>query len=257
MSACAQVLDTLGHAPLPPALAAHVEGCPRCQAAVRVHAALVAPRTPAPGTHARARIHALARAELQAHPRPVHWAWEALGLAALSLAVGLGGAFMLRAMSPADAPPPATTAPWSVGLLLVLMVVGGSFLALAPGGRRMRVLALGLALPTALGVGLTGSGVSDGRPFLQAGLGCLSAEVLLSLLPLVTALWLLTRIATRPLRTAVAGLGASAVGLVALHAHCPVGTAEHLFTFHVLPWAGLAVVAVVVRRRLPSRSFAP
>src|SRR2546423_681929 len=103
-------------------------------------------------------------------------------------------------------------------------------------------------------VGIAGSGLDDPRPFATAGMACVSTEIALSAVPVAFALWLLARsTAFSPMRALVVGLAGGATGMVALHIHCPIGTPEHLFVFHVLPWVLIALGAVAVRRRLPTR----
>jgi hypothetical protein len=45
--------------------------------------------------------------------------------------------------------------------------------------------------------------------------------------------------------------------MLVLHLHCPNATADHLLSFHVLPWVAIAGAMVAARRMMPSRSHAP
>ncbi|RKH57823.1 DUF1109 family protein [Corallococcus llansteffanensis] len=135
-------------------------------------------------------------------------------------------------------------------------MAAGPLIAFAPSPRGG--LGAGLALVAAVAVGFGGSGAPNLRPFFAIpGAACLSAEVLMSLLPLGVVMWLLTALPPRPLRTLLATLSAAAAGLLGLHLSCPVGTVQHLLGFHVLPWLALGGLAVLVRPRLRTRAYAP
>jgi hypothetical protein len=102
-----------------------------------------------------------------------------------------------------------------------------------------------------------GSGQASVRGFRSALLGCMVTEVVLSVPPLIVALVLLVRSAFQPVRALAAGLSAAGVSLFVLHLHCSDGSASHVALGHVLPWLVLAGVALLVRSRLPTRSYAP
>jgi hypothetical protein len=127
----------------------------------------------------------------------------------------------------------------------------------APGHRRLRWTLIALSAVGAGLVGLTGSGLAPPASFLGAGLPCLLTELFTSAAPLALALWLLTHCAYEPERALAAGLANGAVGALVLHLHCSNGLAPHLLCFHVAPWLMLGAVALLLRARLPSRSFAP
>ncbi|MBF5045891.1 DUF1109 family protein [Aggregicoccus sp. 17bor-14] len=213
---------------------------------------------PPPRSEALKRAHALAREELRTRPRARRWWWSALGLVALNLAVGVGSAVMLLTQRlSTHGHPTATSALWAVGLVLLALLSAGPLLAFAPSRRFALGAGLVLALAAGAGVVLGGSGSADSRPFAVAGVGCMGAEVLLSLLPFAATLWLLTALPARPLRTLLATLSAAAAGLLGLHLSCPVGTVSHLLGFHVLPWVALGALAVLLRAKLRTRSYAP
>jgi hypothetical protein len=86
---------------------------------------------------------------------------------------------------------------------------------------------------------------------------CLINEIALSLVPLLFVTWAVTGMAFQVRRALLAGMSAGAVGLLALHLHCPNGLPSHLFIFHALPWVGLSALAIAARAKLPSRTFAP
>jgi hypothetical protein len=146
-------------------------------------------------------------------------------------------------------------------LLLATLLAGflllGPWIALRPRNRRARGLTLAGCLALALCLALGGPEVLPGTDFLQGGVGCFTTELLLSLLPLATGVWVLTTAAFQPARVAILALSGGAAGLFALHVHCPNGLWSHLLVFHLLPWLAITGVALVVRWRLPSRSFAP
>jgi hypothetical protein len=97
----------------------------------------------------------------------------------------------------------------------------------------------------------------DGFNPPQVGWACLGIELVASTVPLLVALKALTQFAFSPLRAAQVGLTAGAVGALAAHLHCPSRALPHLLGLHMLPVLALVAIAVVVRRRMPSKSFAP
>ncbi|WP_223638122.1 NrsF family protein [Corallococcus sp. EGB] len=256
---CERVLDQMD-GPLPPDLASHAAGCADCRALLAGFHALGPPASvPSPTPVDEARLEQTRRqslTELAARPRPTPWWKEVAVLLATYLVVGVLGLFvvgrhgmMLNAASP-----------WAVALVALLIVVGvggGAMVALAPMRRAwpFTLVASG-ALVVALAQ-LTGRSGVQARPFLAGTLGCMGAEVALSVVPLALALVLLCRSAFQPVRALAAGLSSAGVSLLVLHVHCPDGSAGHLMLGHVLPWLVLAGVAVFIRSRLPSRSFAP
>lgn len=255
---CSRVMDSLG-GPLPAELEAHVASCDDCRALVGGFDALgglpMAPPPAAPAPKLEA-AHLRARAELAAHPKPTPWWRELLVLLSVYAAVFAGGLVWLSRDGVVGnrAPPMVVT---SVALLTLVLVGGGALLAVAPSRRRLpwEVLALAAVGVAAVQV-LGGSGLQI-RPPVRGMLGCMGSEVLMSVLPLAVALVLLCRSAFQPVRALAAGLSAAGVSLLVLHIHCPDGTVRHLLSAHVLPWLLLAGVAVLVRSRLPTRSYAP
>lgn len=254
---CEAIVEILRRDPLLPEVWAHLEQCPHCRARLKASrgAGPQAPARPEETMLERIRLRALE--ELHQHPRPTPWWREAVLLAALGLLMGLLGVVMMEPARLLQPPPGSFAVLVGGGLLILLMMGAAAVVAVMPRGRQARLLVLGLALVTGLVVGLGGHSLSDGRLYALTGLGCLMGELLVSLPPLAVSLWMLMRIAAHPLRTLAAGLGAGAAGLLALHLYCPIETAAHILTFHVLPWLALAALAVPLRQRLPSRSFAP
>ena len=58
-------------------------------------------------------------------------------------------------------------------------------------------------------------------------------------------------------RTGALRVSAAATGLFALHWHCTDGSASHLMLYHALPWLALALLAIPLRRALPTENHVP
>ncbi len=188
-------------------------------------------------------------AELAHDPKPTPW-W--VGTVAL-LAVNVGFcAAVLVLMADAQ----NTVARSSVMALLVLVVIGGTVFGLRPGSRVARLVMLGASAVAVAAALMTGAGEPMQGPF-WAGTSCAMTEGLVSVVPLVTSLLVLSRFAFDPLRTAVVGMSAAAVGVLTLHLHCANGSWAHLAMFHGMPWLVLIAVLLMVRRAMPSKTFAP
>jgi hypothetical protein len=251
-------MDALG-GPLPPDLAAHAASCEDCRALTEGFGTLASPPAPAPAPSptklASTRTKSLT--ELQAQPKPTPWWRELLVLLSVYTVVmvggvvGMGRSGLVQNMAPA----------WVVALIALLilgLVGGGAFIALAPAGRRMPWALVGAgAVTVALLQIFGGSGQASLRGFLAGVVGCMMTEVVLSVPPLLLSLVLLVRSAFKPVRALAAGLSAAGASLFVLHLHCPDGTARHLALGHIVPWLVLAGVVVLVRWRLPTRSYAP
>jgi hypothetical protein len=180
-----------------------------------------------------------------------------------ALAFGLGAANALLAVAAVSILEAqnwklSTSPHWlflSAAAVLALLLTAGAWLALAP-ARRWLYAALALAVLAPLFVLLAADGRATHMRFLQ-GSHCLVTVVVLSLLPLAGGAWLLSRVAYSPLRALAVGLVSAAVGLLALHFHCADGASPHLLVFHLFPWAAVGVAAVLLRRLLPTSSYAP
>jgi hypothetical protein len=255
---CERVMDALG-GPLPPELARHAATCEDCRALTAGFGALDAVKpvqTPetSPGMEA-ARRKTLE--ELAHKPRATPWWRELLVLLATYAVVMVGGLFLLgRSGLVANTASPVVVA--SLAVVILAGVGAGAYVAMAPTRRRgtWAFVAAGAAAVVLLQL-LGGSGTTPFRSFLVGILGCMKTEVLLSIPPLALALVLLTRSAFQPVRAFAAGLSAAGVSLFVLHLHCPDGTAGHLMLGHLVPWLLLAGVALYLRWRLPTRSYAP
>ncbi len=207
------------------------------------------------------QLRQLALTELAASPAPRPWWRDAALLAGVNLlvtvvcTVGLGKNGLVLNQSPA-----AAVAAVAVPVVLVLLL--GALAAVIP-WRPGRAGAWGgtllaLAGVTGLAVAFGGSGHADpARGLLRAGLPCLTTELVISVVPITAAVLVLARFAYSPWRMLVGGLSAGAAGLFALHLHCPIGTLGHLAAFHVLPWLAVAGLAVLLRGRVRSHSYAP
>ena len=139
--------------------------------------------------------------------------------------------------------------------VLAALAIGGVFLVLAP-RRRWLDVALGLAVLAPVTLLVAADGRVAGQHFLN-GMGCLGMVLALALLPLAGSAWLLSQVAYSPTRALAGGLVSAGVGLLVLQFTCDDGSGPHLLVFHVLPWAVLGVAAILVRRALATRSFAP
>jgi len=140
-------------------------------------------------------------------------------------------------------------------LLLAALVTIGAVWAQAP-ARASLVGALALAALAPGAVLLSADGQVANRRFLD-GASCLLTVLALSLLPLASGAWLLTETAYSVRRALSVGLVSGGVGLLVLQFHCADGASPHLLVFHLLPWAGLGLAAILLRRLLPTSSYAP
>ena len=197
----------------------------------------------------RAQLHA----ELARSARARPWWVGALVLVALNAAWAACAALTLSSNAALS---PHLALRWGVAGGLMLVIGAGSVLGLRPGRQGPRVAMLTvtaavLALAWVLGTGARTEG------HFWTGTSCATTECLVSLVPLMTGLLLLTRFGFDVVRTALIGVSAAGVGLLALHLHCPNGAWEHLAMFHALPWATMSVLLLVIRRAVPSKTFAP
>jgi len=257
---CDRVLEALGAGgELPPELARHAATCEDCKALTSGFGALEAlPPIPTPqSTPGLEAARQKTLEELAAKPRATPWWRELLVLLATYAAVMVGGLLFLgRKGMVLNTASPAVVA--GLALVILLLVGSGAYLALAPMRRHVPwvLVAAGAAAVAILQV-VGGSGYAMARGFLSGVMGCMTTEVLLSIPPLALALVLLCRSAFQPVRAFAAGLSAAGVSLFVLHLHCPDGTAGHLMLGHLVPWLLLAGVALFLRARMPTRSYAP
>jgi len=260
MTDCQRLMDALGKGELPEDLAAHAASCPHCQAAVAAYRALA---PPAGGSASRPPLGLGLTPTLEQElaktagkrARSVLWEPVALGLLQAAVAVGVvvGLGNNGRVLGNRAAPMVLV----ALGVALGACALGGTLAAVAPGFRRLRMVLFGLAAFTAVVLGACGSGLPALKPFLVAGRTCASVELACAALPLGVTLWLQHRFAFDPMRAALGSVAAAATGVFALHLHCPIGTADHLYAFHVAPWALLGGLGLWIRSRMGSRSYAP
>jgi len=248
MSDCDRFLESLVSDRLDEASRAHAASCPLCGPLL--------PREPPhdPGSAASlAAVHGRALEVLRTAPlRP--WTRDAARIALLQAAVALGVTVMLG-MRNWTAPMANHMALAGVGAVLLVIATLGSVLALAPGRRRPRWMLLLIPVVPVLLV-LSGNGVHT-RTTVQGALPCLVTVVLTAVIPLAVGLALLRGMALDAARTGALALSAAATGLFALHWHCTDGSASHLMVYHALPWLALALLAVPLRRALPTENHVP
>lgn len=259
MTDCQRLMDALGRGELPEDLAAHAASCPHCRAAVAAYRALAppaggsAPARRAPISFSPTLEHELARAAGKPVPSVLR---DPLLLGLLQAAVAMGAMVALgKSGLVRNQEPPAVLL--ALAMALVACAVGGTLAAVTPGYPRLRGALLGLAAATAAILGVCGNGLPGHRSFAVDGAVCASVELACAALPLGVALWLQGRFAFDPLRAAMASLAAAATGVFALHLHCPIGAANHLYAFHVAPWVVLGGLGLWLRSRMGSRSYAP
>jgi len=200
-----------------------------------------------------ADLRAQLKAELALEPRATPWWVGAVVLVVVNAGLGAAAMAMMASGRGHDS---GSMLRFGTTVLLGLVVVGGALFGVRPGSRTARLAMLGIsALAVTLAV-VAGSGVPVDGPF-WAGTSCATTECLVSVVPMLTGLLLLSRFAFDPLRTIVVGMSAAAVGVLTLHLHCPNGSWSHLAMFHALPWACLIAALLLVRRVVPSKTFAP
>ncbi len=228
---------------------AHANGCLTCGPA---RAAWDAMKGAPASSAGLATMHEFARAELRSKPKPRMWWVDAGVLLGINLAVAAIAASVFG-IAPVGTHPPVSA--WGIAAALVGLMGFGSWAAVRPGARSLRTVTLGIAGLAAAWIFVGGSGIGDGRLF-SAGIGCALISLGVCLVPLLVGLWVTSRFAFDVTRAISAGASVGATGMFVLHLHCANGTASHLLTFHVLSWVAVTLTALVIRRALPSRSYA-
>ncbi len=248
MSDCDRFLEALTSDQLGAELRSHAQGCDNCRPLLPDEAA--PPAVPPPSLEA---VRTRALEVLRTTPgRP--WGRDAARIALLQAGVAFAVAAMLGVRN-WSSPLAHHMALGIVGAILLAVVTLGAVLALAPGRRRPRLLLWLLPVIPVL-LCLSGNGVHTATT-MRAALPCFVTVVLTAVIPLAVGLALLRGMALDAARAAALGLSAAATGLFALHWHCTDGSAPHLMTFHALPWLALALLAIPLRRALPTRSHVP
>jgi hypothetical protein len=245
---CDRFLEALASDRLDDASRTHARGCADCGPLLPAEA----PDEGAPAASLEA-IRSRALDTLRTTPlRP--WTHDAARIALLQGAVAGVVAVMLGDRNWAS-PMADHLALAVVGAVLLAVVTLGSVLALAPGRRWTRWMLVLIPVVPALLV-LSGNGVHT-TTTMRTALPCLLTVVLTAVIPLAVGLALLRGMALDGPRTMALALSAGATGLFALHWHCTDGSASHLMAYHALPWVALALLAVPLRRALPTRSHVP
>ncbi|MGZ3480666.1 MAG: NrsF family protein [Myxococcaceae bacterium] len=248
MSDCDRFLDALASDQLGPEHRAHAQGCAACRPLLLDETA--PPAVAGPSLEA---VRSRALELLRTTPvRP--WMRDAARIALLQAGVAFVVAAMLGLRNWIS-PLAHHMALAIVGAILLALVTLGSVLALAPGRRGPRLLLWLLPVVPVL-LCVSGNGVHTATT-MRAALPCLVTVVLTAVVPLAVGLALLRGMALDAARAAALGLSAAATGLFALHWHCTDGSAPHLMTFHALPWLALALLAIPLRRALPTGSHVP
>lgn len=250
---CARLEEVLSETPSAEARA-HAVTCPDCGPALQAFDVLgqVAEPAPAPAAALEA-LKALSAQELRERPRARPWWVEALVLSGANAMVAVGASM---AMSWHQSQHASLMWRWGAAGALGLLAVVGGWIAVVPQAKRVRSGALLFTAACALVAVLCGSGDAGGQAF-AAGIGCATTECAISVVPMLVAGWVMTRFSSSGLRVWLAGASVGAAGMLALHLHCPNGSAAHLATFHVAPWLMLCFAGVAARRFLPTFAHAP
>jgi len=248
MSECDRFFEALVSDRLDDAARAHAASCPVCRPLRPGEAA------PDPASAASlAEVHGRALEALRTSPlRP--WTRDAARIALLQAAVALGVTVLLG-MRNWSSPMAHHLALAAVGAVLLVIATLGSVVALAPGRWSPRWMLLLIPVVPALLV-FSGNGMHT-RPTVQGALPCLLTVVLTAVIPLAVGLALLRGMALDAARTGALALSAAATGLFALHWHCTDGSPSHLMLYHALPWVALALLAIPLRRALPTENHVP
>jgi hypothetical protein len=225
---CDRFLGALASDELDDASRTHARGCTRCRP-------LLPAESPDEGASAASLEPVRARALEALRTTPLRpWTRDAARIALLQGAVAMVVAVMLGDRN-WSSPMAHHLALAVVGAVLLAVVTLGSVLALAPGRRWTRWILV----------------------LIPVVLPCLVTVVLTAVVPLAVGLALLRGMALDAPRTVALALSAGATGLFALHWHCTDGSASHLMAYHALPWVALALLAVPLRRALPTESHVP
>jgi len=248
MSDCDRFLEALASDQLDDAARAHAASCPICRP-------LLPGDTPPDAGSTASLEQGRARALEALRTTPLRpWTRDAARFALLQGAVAVVVSGMLGARN-WSSPMAHHLALAVVGAILLVVVTLGSVLALAPGRRWARWMLLLIPVVPALLI-VSGNGVHTATT-VQSALPCLVTVVLTAVIPLAVGLALLRGMALDGARAGALGLSAGATGLFALQWHCTDGSASHLMLYHALPWLALGLLAVPLRRALPTENHVP
>ena len=247
MNDCDRFLEALASDQLDDDARAHARGCASC-------GPLLPAESPDDGATPPSLEPVRARALEALRTTPLRpWTRDAARIALLQGVVALVVAVMLGDKN-WSSPMAHHLALAVVGAVLLTVVTLGGVLAVAPGRRWTRWMLVLIPVVPALLV-LSGNGVHTTT--MRTALPCLVTVVLTAVIPLAVGLALLRGMALDAPRTVALALSAGATGLFALHWHCTDGSASHLMAYHALPWVALALLAVPLRRALPTQSHVP
>ncbi|PTL85283.1 DUF1109 domain-containing protein [Vitiosangium sp. GDMCC 1.1324] len=126
--------------------------------------------------------------------------------------------------------------------------------ALAPRGRRLQLVGVGMAVASAAALVFARASI-EAEPTLP-GWVCTASHVGVALIPLVVSVVLLRGAAFRPLRALLAGLSVGTTGAFVGELACAQGW-RHVLGYHLSAWALVAVATLTLSRFLVPRSFAP
>jgi len=249
MTECDRFLEALASDRLDDSAREHARSCPVC-------GPLLPGEPPASDISPSAALEAVRSRALDAlRTTPLRpWTQDAARIALLQAAVAVVVTALLGPRNWAS-PMARHMALALVGAVLLVVVTLGSVLALAPGRRGLRWMLLLIPVVPGLLV-LSGNGVHTATT-VQSALPCLVTVVLTAVIPLAVGLALLRGMALDAARTGALALSAAATGLFALHWHCTDGSASHLMLYHALPWLALALLAIPLRKALPTQSHVP
>jgi hypothetical protein len=201
------------------------------------------------------RIRSAAHQELARSPSARPWWYDAALLVAINSGVAIVCALYLgwpRLLDNSASRPILV----AVAIPVALVIVLGAVASVMPGRRAALIGTLVLAVAAAVAIVSVTSGADTGR-FVGGGVPCMRSEWVMAIVPTAAAVAVLSRFAYSPLRMLVGALSGGATGLLVLHLHCRNVTLPHVAVFHVLPWLAAAGIAVLIRSRIRSRSFAP
>lgn len=199
-----------------------------------------------------ARALVAARGEL-ARKQPVRrWRTQAGWVVAASVGMVVAVAGVLLALGQVDASHLLHRSP--VFALLWVTAAVCAWGALAPSGRRVRLVGIALAALSAI-VLVASRAEPHAEPTLP-GWVCTASHLGVAFVPFVVALLSLRGAAFRPLRAIVAGLSVGTTGALVGELACAQGW-RHVAGYHLSAWALVAGAALVVSKSLKPRSYAP
>jgi hypothetical protein len=252
---CERLLDHLGE-PLSGTLQAHVQSCAECQKVQESYRLLEGIESIPGHDAAGLALPSAAAVELRKRPRARPWWWGAIALVPMYLALIWVGVAVLGTPE-RNGSPPLPLALRAVGIGLAVLSAIGFLASLAPRGRRARVALFPFLGALLLGILLFAPSTHDPGNFVAEGMPCLIVEVVMSLLPIGLGIWLLTRSAFNPIRSLLLPFCGATAGLVVLCFHCANGLTSHLLVFHLAPWMALSALALTLRAKSRSYSYAP